>query len=60
MQITDLAGVRIITYFPSTRDEIDFLMAEEFRVVERSDKGAELIEEDRFGYKATPPRVSHT
>ena len=52
VQITDLAGVRVITYFPSTLDEIDSLMAEEFRVVERSDKGAELIEEDRFGYKS--------
>jgi ppGpp synthetase/RelA/SpoT-type nucleotidyltranferase len=51
-QITDLAAVRVITYFPSTLDEIDALMAEEFRVVERSDKGAELIEEDRFGYKS--------
>jgi hypothetical protein len=27
-------------------------MAEEARVVERSDKGAELIEEDLFGYKS--------
>jgi putative GTP pyrophosphokinase len=51
-QIADLAAVRVITYFPSTLDEIDALMAEEFRVVERSNKGAELIEEDRFGYKS--------
>ena len=51
-QITDLAGVRVITYFPSTLDDIDSLMTEEFRIVERSDKGAELIEEDRFGYKS--------
>lgn len=51
-QITDLAAVRVITYFPSTLDEIDAVMAEEFRVVERSDMGAELIEENRFGYKS--------
>jgi ppGpp synthetase/RelA/SpoT-type nucleotidyltranferase len=51
-EITDLAGVRVIAYFPSALDEIDSLMAEEFRVVERSDKGAELVEEERFGYKS--------
>lgn len=51
-QITDLAGVRVITYFPSTLVEIDRMLAEEFRVVERSDKGAVLIEEDRFGYQS--------
>ena len=51
-QISGLAAVRVITYFPSTLDDIDALMAEEFRVVERSDKGAELLEEERFGYKS--------
>jgi putative GTP pyrophosphokinase len=51
-QITDLAGVRVITYFPSTLAEIDELLSEEFRIVERSDKGAELLEEDRFGYQS--------
>lgn len=51
-QITDLAGVRVITYFPSTLVKIDRLLEEEFIVVERSDKGAQLIEEDRFGYQS--------
>lgn len=51
-QITDLAGVRVIAYFPSTLSEIDKILSEEFTVVERSNKGAELIEEDRFGYQS--------
>lgn len=51
-QITDLAGVRIITYFPRTVDDIDRLINDEFEVVERSDKGEELIEEERFGYQS--------
>ena len=51
-QITDLAGVRIITYFPGTLEEIDRILRDEFHIVKRSDKGAELIEEDRFGYQS--------
>jgi putative GTP pyrophosphokinase len=51
-EITDLAGVRVITYFPTTLEEIDAILPEEFRIVERSDKGAELIEEERFGYQS--------
>lgn len=51
-QITDLAGVRVIAYFPSTLDDIDEVLLREFRIVERFDKGAELIEEDRFGYRS--------
>ncbi len=51
-QITDLAGARVITFFPSTLQEIDRMLGEEFQIVERSDKGAELIEEDRFGYQS--------
>jgi ppGpp synthetase/RelA/SpoT-type nucleotidyltranferase len=49
-QITDLAGVRIITYLPAMVDEIDKLLHEEFEVIERSDKGQQLIEEEGFGY----------
>ena len=63
-EITDLAAVRVITYFPSTLKDIDDMLSEEFKIVERSDMGAELIEEDRFGYqsihylvKLTPQRA---
>jgi putative GTP pyrophosphokinase len=51
-QITDLAAARIITYFPNTLVEIDDLLGEEFKIVEKSNKGADLIEEDRFGYQS--------
>ena len=51
-QITDLAGVRVITHFPGTLADIDRLLQEEFEVLERSDKRQELIEEDRFGYQS--------
>lgn len=52
INITDMAGIRIITYFPSTQSEIDKMISDEFRVIEKSDKGIELLEEDRFGYKS--------
>jgi ppGpp synthetase/RelA/SpoT-type nucleotidyltranferase len=51
-QITDLAGIRVITHFPGTLTDIDRLLHEEFDVTERSDKGEELVEEDRFGYQS--------
>jgi len=51
-QITDLAGIRVITFFPGTLAEIDGLITDEFEVVERSDKGAKLLDEDRFGYQS--------
>jgi putative GTP pyrophosphokinase len=50
--ITDLAGVRIITHFPGTLADVDRLLVEEFDVVEKSNKGQELIEEERFGYQS--------
>lgn len=51
-EITDLAGVRVITFFPSTLAEIDHVLAAEFTVVEKYNKGADLIEEERFGYQS--------
>jgi putative GTP pyrophosphokinase len=51
-EITDLAGIRVITHFPGTLIEIDKLLADEFEILERSDKGVELIEDERFGYQS--------
>jgi putative GTP pyrophosphokinase len=51
-QITDLAGVRVITQFHGTLDQVDSLIRHEFRVVERSDKSEALVAEDRFGYQS--------
>ena len=59
-QITDLAGVRVITYFPGTLQEIDQLLRDEFHILERSDKSAELIEGDRFGYRSIHYLVKFT
>jgi len=51
-QVTDLAGVRIITHFLSTVDDVDRMLKTEFDVVEKSNKGMLLIEADRFGYQS--------
>lgn len=52
VQIADLAAVRVITFFPGTLEVVDALILKEFTVVERSDKGAQLLEDDRFGYQS--------
>jgi putative GTP pyrophosphokinase len=51
-QITDLAGVRIITQILGTLSEINDLLHSEFEIIEQSDKGRELIENERFGYQS--------
>lgn len=50
--ITDLAGIRVITFFPNAISEVDKVIADEFQVLERSDKGEKLIAEERFGYSS--------
>jgi ppGpp synthetase/RelA/SpoT-type nucleotidyltranferase len=47
-QITDKAGVRVITYFLRNVDEVDAIISDEFEVVERTLKASD--EPDRFGY----------
>ncbi|MGX4769922.1 hypothetical protein ACWAUC_08915 [Bradyrhizobium guangdongense] len=51
-EITDLAGVRIITFFPDSIAQVDKIITDEFEIIEHSDKGEKLIEEERFGYKS--------
>ena len=48
--ITDLAGVRVITFFPSTVAEVCQLIQEEFEVTERVDHTATAEREQRLGY----------
>jgi len=48
--ITDLAGVRVITYFLSTEDRVDPIIEAEFEIVERTDKSELLEQEERLGY----------
>jgi ppGpp synthetase/RelA/SpoT-type nucleotidyltranferase len=51
-QITDLAGVRIITFFPRTIQDVDRIINSEFEVLEKNDKSEVLREEERFGYQS--------
>jgi putative GTP pyrophosphokinase len=48
--ITDLAGVRVITFFPSTVAEVCQLIQEEFEIIERVDHTASAEREQRLGY----------
>ncbi len=52
VEIDDLAGVRIITFFPGSIEAIETMIGEEFDIFERSDKSEALIEEGRFGYQS--------
>lgn len=64
-EVTDLAGVRIITYLLETVELVSNLIESEFEIVEKSDRMKELLAEDKFGYqsihylvKLSEPRVS--
>jgi putative GTP pyrophosphokinase len=48
--ITDLAGVRVITFFPSTVNEVCQLVQEEFDAFQRVDHTASAEREQRLGY----------
>lgn len=51
-QITDMAGIRVITFFPRTVEEADQVIRAQFRVLEVSNKGDLLKQEERFGYQS--------
>ncbi len=51
-EITDLAGVRVITFFPRTVEAIDECVNAEFEVVEKVDLSASLEKEERLGYQS--------
>ena len=57
-QITDLAGVRIITCFPRTIGQVDQTLRKEFTILERIDKTDLLIREEKFGYQSLPYIIS--
>jgi len=50
--ITDTAGVRVITFLPRTVADVCNLIEQEFDIVERSDKAAELMNEGKIGYQS--------
>lgn len=49
--ITDLAGVRVITFFLRTVDEVQSVVGEQFEVLERIDKAA-LLGAEKLGYQS--------
>jgi putative GTP pyrophosphokinase len=51
-EITDMAGARIITFFPVTIDELDKVIYDEFNVIEKNDKIDLLEREEKFGYQS--------
>lgn len=51
-EITDLSGVRIITYFPGTLEAVDKIISNEFDIKEKSNKGEILLSQDKFGYQS--------
>jgi len=51
-EITDLAGVRVITFLPSVVTTVCEHIEREFTVLEKTDKSAELMDEGRFGYQS--------
>jgi len=59
--VTDLAGVRLITYFPDEVDRVASLVQDEFEIDWRNsiDK-RETLEFDRFGYLSLHYIVSHS
>lgn len=50
--ITDLAGVRVIAFLPRNVEQICSHVEQEFAVLERTDKAAELMDEGKFGYQS--------
>lgn len=50
--ITDMAGVRVITFLPQTVEDVCSLIDREFIVLERVDKAEKLINEGKFGYQS--------
>jgi ppGpp synthetase/RelA/SpoT-type nucleotidyltranferase len=51
-EITDLAGVRVITYVPQTVRDVEDAIRREFNVQERLDKDAALLGSGQIGYKS--------
>jgi ppGpp synthetase/RelA/SpoT-type nucleotidyltranferase/Tfp pilus assembly protein PilF len=51
-EITDLTGVRVITFFPKTIEVVRQTVEQEFEVLEVKDLGEERFEQGQFGYQS--------
>jgi ppGpp synthetase/RelA/SpoT-type nucleotidyltranferase len=57
-EITDLAGIRIITFYPRTIEDVDNVIKSEFDVLEKSDKTDTLMQQEKFGYQSVHYLIS--
>jgi ppGpp synthetase/RelA/SpoT-type nucleotidyltranferase len=48
--ITDMAGVRVVTFLPTAVAQVGAAVEAQFEVVEQDDKFERLTQEERFGY----------
>jgi ppGpp synthetase/RelA/SpoT-type nucleotidyltranferase len=51
-EVTDLAGVRVITFFPRGLEDVDRAIRRQFDVMEKDNKSDALNQEGRFGYNS--------
>jgi putative GTP pyrophosphokinase len=51
-EITDLAAVRVITFFLETVEEVNSIIEEQFEVIEKTNRSNLLQEEQRLGYQS--------
>ena len=51
-EITDLAGVRIIAFFPRAVASIGDCIRDEFDIIEHIDHSRKLYQDERFGYQS--------
>lgn len=58
--LTDLAGVRVITFFPRDTELVDADLQRQFEVLEKIDKAAVLLQEEKLGYSSLHFIVSLT
>lgn len=59
-QITDIAGVRIITYTIKDLEKVDRFISGNFDIVEKRDVGEERYKEGKFGYQSIHYLVKFT
>jgi putative GTP pyrophosphokinase len=52
IEITDLAGIRVITFLPKTLHQIKQIIYSQFNVTDEIDKAEILMKEDKFGYQS--------
>jgi ppGpp synthetase/RelA/SpoT-type nucleotidyltranferase len=50
--ITDMAGVRVITFLPRTVEDVCKLIEQNFEVLEKVDKAAKSMDEGKIGYQS--------